>query len=155
MVLNSSSTPNKVTEIAGCCCCCCCSTDVNLFFSSFPPEQRPHGRGRPARLGLLRCPSDTRTPCQQVLRIPCFLSSSVTSISVGISTPRLGILLKFHSGTKRSFMHTEHILSVTNFICSLDGGTEAASVFLLALKAHRETVKVSYAVKFQNVRAAL
>lgn len=52
-------------------------------------------------------------------------------------------------------MHTEHILSVTNFICSLDGGTEASSVFLLALKARREMAKVSYAVKFQNGGAAL
>lgn len=151
MVINNSSTPNEMTEIAG--CCCCCSTNVTFF--SFPSEQRPHGRDRPARLGLLRCPSDTRTPCQQVLRISCFLSSSVTSTSVRISTPRLGILLKFHSGTKHSFMHTEHILSVTNFICSLDGGTEASSVFLLALKTCRETVKVSYPVKFQNVGAAL
>lgn len=52
-------------------------------------------------------------------------------------------------------MHTEHILSVTNFICSLDGGSEASSVFLLALKAHRETVTIAYAVTFQNVGAAL
>lgn len=130
MVMNSSSTPNEMTEIAG----RCCSTNVaRFFFSSIPPEQRPHGRGRPARLGLLKCPSDTKTPCQQVLRIPRFLSSSVPSTSVRIRNPRLGILLKFHSGTKRSFMHTEHILSVTNFICSLDGGTEASSVFFFFL----------------------
>lgn len=76
---------------------------------------------------------------------------SVTTASLRISSMGLGIHQKFHSGTKQSFMHTKHIVSVTNFICSLNGGTETSSVFLWALKTCRGTIKVFYSVKFQNV----
>lgn len=148
IVINNFTTPDKVTEIVG--CCCCSSTNVSVFF--FYSQQRPHGRDRPARLGLLRCLYDTRPSSQQVLQLSLFPSKfSVTTASLRISSLGLGIHQKFRSGTKQSFMHTKHILSVTNFICSLSGGTETSSVFLWALNTCRGTIKVFYSVKFQNV----